>query len=108
MGFSLQRGQRAKNEPRFFFEFSSYHTFLLHLIRSRVRSQEQRLGHSGGALGGAVRALEAEAARASRQLCDGAERQHVAAGQHHRWVVGGGAFLGDGTSEDGVEAQLGG
>ena len=74
----------------------------------RRRSQEQRLGHSGGALGGAVRALEAEAARASRQLCDGAERQHVAAGQHHRWVVGGGAFLGDGTSEDGVEAQLGG
>ena len=63
-------------------------------------SQQQLLGHGGGALGRAVGALEAVGAAAARELGDRAEGEDVAAGQHHGRVVGGGPFLGYGASED--------
>ena len=47
---------------------------------SNSSSQEQLLGHGRGSLRWAVGALEAKAAAAARELGDGAEREHVAAG----------------------------
>ena len=62
----------------------------------------QHLGHRGGGLGRAVRALEPDGAASARELRQRAEREHVAARQQHGRVTRRGRLLGDGARKDGV------
>mmetsp|Transcript_10305 Transcript_10305/g.30646 ORF Transcript_10305/g.30646 Transcript_10305/m.30646 type:complete len:292 (-) Transcript_10305:558-1433(-) len=62
----------------------------------------QHLGHRGGGLGRAVRALEPDGAASAREFRQRAEREHVAARQQHGRVSRRGRLLGDGARKDGV------